>query len=57
MVVLFLEEPETVLMALFVHPMYTVYNMYRHGPDRGEFRLSVNRIVLDTTQGVLIQVH
>ena len=43
----YLEKQDQLVMALYVHAMYTMYNLYRHIPDRGEFRQSVERLVLE----------
>ena len=42
-----LSKPDKLLMALYVHAFYTMHNQYRHNPDRGEFRLAVEKIILD----------
>ena len=38
---------DKLLMALYIHAFYTLHNQYRHSQDRGELRLSVERIVFD----------
>ena len=42
-----LEQQDQLLMALHVHAVYSLHNMYRHIPDRGEFRQSIQRAVLE----------
>ena len=42
-----MEKQNRLLMALYVHAVYTMHNTYRHTTDRGEFRKSVQRCVLD----------
>ena len=43
----FLEKQDQLVMALYAHAMYTMYKLYRHIPDRCEFRQSVERLVLE----------
>ena len=42
-----LDKPDLLLMALYVHAVYTMHNKYRHSADRGELRKSIERIILD----------
>ena len=40
-------KQDRLLMALYVHAIYCMHNLYRHTPDRGEFQKCVQRCVLD----------
>ena len=40
-------KQDRLLMALFVYALYTLHNLYRHNPERKEFRKALERIVLD----------
>ena len=42
-----LRKPDKIIMALFVHAVYTMHNTYRHILTKGELRKSVERIILD----------
>jgi len=44
-----LAKQNRLLMALYVHAIYCMHNLYRHTSDRGEFRKSVERCVLEVS--------
>ena len=52
-----LDDPERMLMSLYVHAIYTIHNMYRHSCDRGEFKQTVERIVLEIPLSQQLQAN
>ncbi len=42
-----LRKPDKIIMALYVHAVYTMHNTYRHILSKGELARSVERIMLD----------
>ena len=42
-----LRKPDKIIMALFIHAVYTMHNTYRHISSKGELARSIERIMLD----------
>ena len=40
-----LNKKDKVMISLVWHAIYTTHNMYRHSPDRGEFKQTICRII------------